>query len=126
MKKIFRLIPLVYFIGLGVFWFLENYMGTGTINYIALAVVLVLLIELFYNHKIVGLVTGLLLGLFSTYMLFAVLSDVIKGGSINPNMVKFILFGGGLFGIGLLLAGLLVFYHGKQNFPENKRQTTSV
>ena len=126
MKKIFRIIPLVYFIGLGIFWFLENYMSTGTINYIALGVVLVLLIALFYNHKIVGLGTGVVLGMFSIYMLLAMLSDVVKGGGINPNMVKFILFGGGLFGVGLLLAVLLVFYHAKQNYVQNMPETTSV
>jgi len=126
MKKIFRLIPLLYFIGLGIFWFLENYMGTGTINYIALAVVVILIVELFYNNKIVGLGTGLVLGIFSIYMLLAVLSDVVKGGSINPNMVKFILFGGGLFGVGVLLSALLVYYHVKQIQPQNNGQTTSV
>jgi len=115
MKKIFRILPLVYFMGLAIFWFLENYMATGTINYIALAVLLGLSIELFYNSKIVGLLTGSAMSLFSAYMLLAMLSDIFKGGAFNPNMVPFLVFGTSLFGVGLLMGIILIVYHAKQS-----------
>jgi hypothetical protein len=126
MKKIFRIIPLIYFAFMAIFWFLENYMATGNINYIALLALLVFLIELFYNHKIAGLITGGVMVLFSGYRLLAMLLDIVKGGGLNPNMAGFIAFGSILFGLGVLMSVLLIMYHAKQIAKVSKEKTTSV
>ncbi len=113
MKNIYRIIPLVYFTGLGLFWAAENFMSTGTINYIAIAATLLIVAQLFYKNKVAGLVTGAIIGLFSFYMLLAMLSDLAKAGEFTSGTYRFIAFGGGLFGTGVVMAILLIAYHAK-------------
>jgi hypothetical protein len=124
MKPILRIIPLIYFIGLSLFWITENYMSTGTINYIAIAVAVVLMAQLFIKNKIAGLATGLVMGLFSCYMLLALLSDLAKVKEFTSGTYKFMAFGGGLFGVGVLMSVLLVVYFAKMN--ANKARAISV
>lgn len=125
MKKAIRIIPLLYFVFLSIFWFTENYMTTGTINYIALVVGFLMVCQLFINRRVVGLVTGVAMALFCIYMLLAVVADVAKPGGLTPNMIKFIAIGGGLFGTALIMALLLVYYHAKQKDTANAVSATS-
>ncbi|MES2487137.1 MAG: hypothetical protein V4581_14465 [Bacteroidota bacterium] len=113
MKNIYRILPLIYFTGLGLFWIAENYMSTETINYAAIAVTVLIAVQFFFKNKIAGLVTGVVMGLFSAYMLLAMLSDLFKAEEFTAGTYKFMAFGGGLFGTGVLMAGLLALFHAK-------------
>lgn len=110
MKNIYRIIPLVYFTGLGFFWIAENYMTTGTVNYIAIVVTLLIMSQFFFKNKLAGLITGIVMGLFSFYMLLAMLSDLADADEFTSGTYRFITFGGGLFGTGVLMAVLLTLY----------------
>jgi len=113
MKNIYRILPLVYFTGLGLFWIAENYMSTETVNYAAIAVTVLIAAQFFFKNKIAGLVTGVVMGLFSAYMLLAMLSDLVKTEEFTSGTYKFMAFGSALFGTGVLMAVLLSIYHAK-------------
>lgn len=122
MKNIYRIVPLMYFTGLGLFWIAENYMTTGTINYVAIAVTLSIIVQFFFKNKTAGLITGVIMGLFSFYMLLAMLSDLAKADEFNQITYRFIAFGGGLFGTGVLMAVLLTVYYAKLKTPNAQHQ----
>ncbi|KOS04657.1 hypothetical protein AM493_00320 [Flavobacterium akiainvivens] len=115
MKNIYRIIPLLYFTGLGLFWIIENLMSTGTVNYIAIVVTLLIATRFFFKNRVAGLATGAVMGFFSVYMLLAMLSDLAKADEFTSGTYRFIAFGGGLFGVGVIMAILLIAYHAKSN-----------
>lgn len=110
MKNIYRIIPLVYFTGLGLFWIAENLMSTGTVNYVAIIVTLLIVAQFFFKNKAAGLATSIIMGLFSFYMLLAMLSDLADVERFTSGTYRFIAFGGGLFGTGVIMAALLIVY----------------
>ncbi|MCO6148386.1 hypothetical protein [Flavobacterium sp. NRK1] len=109
MKRIINRIPELFFIGLAAYWILDNYLGSETINYFAIAVIIVLLFQLIYQKYIVGLTTGIVLGLFSGYMIMAVLSDFIKYETVTAKSLQFLAYGGGIFGVSVLMATAMVY-----------------
>jgi hypothetical protein len=111
MKPIFRIIPLIYFTLLGLFWIAENYMTTGTVNYIAIAVTVLIIAQFFYKNRVAGIATGVVMGLFSFYMLLALLDDIMDASG-DPNY-RFIATAGSIFGVGVLMAVLLTVYSAK-------------
>jgi hypothetical protein len=120
MKNVYRIIPLLYFTGLGLFWAAENYMTTGTINYIAIAITLLIVVQFFFKNRLAGLATGTATGLFSVYMLLAMLSDLANAKEFTSGTYRFMAFGIGLFGTGLLMAILLIMYHAKSAGSHSK------
>jgi len=117
MKPIFRILPLIYFIGLSLFWAAENYMSLGVINYVAIVAAVALFVQLIVKHKVAGLVTGIVMGLFCIYMLLAMLSDLAKTKDITSGTLRFMAFGGGLFGAGLIMAIAFTLYFAKMPRP---------
>jgi hypothetical protein len=101
-------IPEFFFAGLAVYWILDNY-SNGHINYFAIAVVAVLLFQILIQNRIVGLATGIALGIFSSYMVLAVLSDFLKYEESTSADIKYLLSAGGIFALAVLLAAAMVY-----------------
>ena len=108
MKPIVNRIPEFFFIGLAVYWIIDNY-SSGYINYFAIAVVAVLIFQIFLQKRVVGLATGIALGIFSSYMVLAVLSDFLKYEEISSADIKYLLSAGGIFALAVLLAAAMVY-----------------
>jgi hypothetical protein len=113
MKPIYLFLPLIYFIMVCLFWVTENYMTTGVINYIALGAAALLFAQLFVRNKIAGLVTGVVMAVFSGYMLVTILAGAMGANGISSGNAMFVLFASAFFGVGIVMAVLFIMYHAK-------------
>lgn len=93
MKKYLILLPEFFIIALSIFWFLDNYLGSGHINYFTIVVFIVVLLQLFIKNKIVGIVLGSIFFLFGLYMILAVLSEFKKFTTITSSAIELISVG---------------------------------
>ncbi|WP_396192634.1 hypothetical protein [Flavobacterium sp.] len=101
MKKYLLLLPEFFIIALSIYWFLENYMGSGYVNYIALVVFVIVALQVFLKNKIVGIMLGSILFLFGLYMVLAVLSEFRKFTSIDSSAIQ-------LISVGFLICFVLI------------------
>src|SRR6201999_4466333 len=68
-------ITYVYFFVVGVIWFYENFKTNGNVNAIALAIMIVFIIQAYYRNKMLNLILGIL-GLFASVW---VLLEIVAG-----------------------------------------------
>jgi hypothetical protein len=108
MKKTFNSIPELYFMGMGLFWAAENYFTSGTVNYFALLVTWLLFLQIIYKNRFIGLVYGVILTLFSAYMVLAVVSEFSEAKAF-----ELIVVGGTLFATGVYMGALMVYKFAK-------------
>ena len=101
MKKYLLLLPEFFIISLSIYWFLENYMSSGYVNYIALVVFLIVALQVFIKNKIVGVMLGSILFLFGLYMVLAVLSEFKKFTTIDSSAIQ-------LISVGFLICFVLI------------------
>lgn len=109
MKQIINRIPEMFFTGVALYWLADNFFGRGLINYFALAALAALLFQLVLQKRILGLALGVALGIFSSYMVLAVLSDLKKYDAMTSEAVTFAAFGLGMFGTAVLMATAMVY-----------------
>lgn len=124
MKKLLKALPEFYFIGLGIFWITENYFANAQINYIALLITWLIFLQVFYKHKLLGLIYGNVLALFSVYMLLEVLSGYPE--AFLSQQVLSLLFGSAIFSGGLVMAIVMVYNYAttESRFNENELTMT--
>lgn len=127
MKKLLKLLPEIYFMGVGIFWAAENYFASGTLNYIALLIVWLLFLQLFYKNRILGLTYGVALGFVSAFMILAVNSEVGDFETITAEALKLQLVGWGIFGAGIIMAGAMLYKFAtvKVNYDEESVLTVT-
>ena len=101
MKKDLLVLPEFLIMTVAMFWFLDNYMGTGHINYFAIVVFAVVALQVFLKNKIVGIMLGSIFFLFGLYMVLAVLSEFRKFTSINSSAIQ-------LVSVGFLICFVLI------------------
>lgn len=70
-----------------------------------------MLFQLVYNKRILGLASGAALGLFSLFMILAVLSEFRDFPAASLDGISFLLTGGGIFLTSGLAAGAMVLKH---------------
>ncbi|WP_159801536.1 hypothetical protein [Flavobacterium sp. MK4S-17] len=124
MRKLIKLLPEVFFIGLGIFWIIDNYTTSGHINYIAILFTWLLFLQLFYKHRVLGLVYGVTLGLISAYMILAVLSDFYKYEEVTTGALSFLGMAGGIFIFGFLMAFAMVYKYARAKTIYNENELT--
>lgn len=121
MKKLLRYAPELYFIGLEIFWAVENYAASGYKNYIAVSVVWLMFIQIIYQNRIMGFIYGNIMALFSLYMIGATLGDsgALKKFGIDAALI--LLFGLGIFIPALVMAGAMIYksLKAKEDYKEN-------
>ena len=101
MKKYLLVLPEFFIIALSIYWFLENYMGSGYVNYIALVVFVIVTLQVFLKNKIVGIMLGSILFLFGLYMVLAVLSEFRKFTTLDSSAIQ-------LISVGFLICFVLI------------------
>lgn len=101
MKKYLLLLPEFFIIALSIYWFLENYMSSGHINYFAIAVFVIVGLQVFLKNKIVGIVLGSIFFLFGLYMILAVLSEFKKFTTFDSSAIE-------LISVGFLICFVLI------------------
>lgn len=101
MKKYLLLLPEFFIIALSIYWFLENYMSSGHINYFAIIVFALVTVQIFLKNKIVGIMLGSILFFFGLYMVLAVLSEFREFTTIDSSAIK-------LISVGFLICFVLI------------------
>lgn len=109
MKSLLTNLPEIFFIGLGGAWLLENLYSSSHVNYVALLVIWLLFLQLIYKNRLTGIIYGNILGLFSLYMLGAVYSEFSEFETITVNAIMLLVIGGGIFGVGVFMAGKMLY-----------------
>ena len=117
MKKLLYSLPEVFFIGLAIYWMLDNYNANKTINYFAIVFIAIMIFQVIYSRKILGLVSGIILCVISLFMVLAVRSEHNDFPVGSAEGLKFLLIGEGLFLFSAFIAGTMVFRYTMQK-PE--------
>jgi len=76
-KQLF-LLPEIILIQVSIYWLLDNFLINSYFNIIDFAVFLILLFQLFFQNKYIGILIASLIFLLSIYMVLAVLSEFYK------------------------------------------------
>jgi len=108
MKKILYLIPEVFFIGLAVFWINDNYSANGSVNYFAIAIIVIMIFQLLFQNRIVGFAVGGILTMFSLYMVLAVRSEHNDFPPGSAEGIKFLIMGESLFLLSALISIVMI------------------
>lgn len=110
-RKALRIIPSIFFILLAAFWVAEYYMSLGIVNYSAILVIVLLLVQAIHNHKYIGLFYGGILTGFSVYKL--VEAAIVYAETVNPTdgSFRFLIIKGILFGVSLLMALVFLWFY---------------
>ena len=110
MKKIqLFLLPEILLIIVSLYWLFDNLTISGYFNIIAFAVFLILLCQLFFQNKYIGILIASLIFLFSIYMVLAVLSEFHEFKTIDTKAIQLIGFGFILCYV-IFSAAILMFY----------------
>lgn len=127
MKQTVLRLPELFFMGLGMYWVTENYLASAHINWIAIVFVILLAVQLIFQRRIAGMALGLMLGLISAYMLFAVLSEFYEFDVLNGKAFQLLAFGLGIFGVGVISATAMVYKFAilQQNYMKEKSPLTA-
>ncbi|OYQ37649.1 hypothetical protein CHU92_07780 [Flavobacterium cyanobacteriorum] len=121
MKKILRYAPELYFIGLGIFWAVENYAASGHKNYFAILVVWLMFIQIIYQNRIMGFIYGNIIGLSSLYMMGSTVCEFNSFKSVEVDAVLILVFGFGIFIPALAMSAGMIYksLKSKEDYKEN-------
>jgi hypothetical protein len=108
-KKQLFLLPEILLIIVSLYWLLDNLTVSGYFNIIAFAVFLILLLQLFFQNKYIGVIIASLIFLFSIYMVLAVLSEFYEFKTIDSKAIQLIGFGFFLCFV-MFSSAILMFY----------------
>jgi hypothetical protein len=107
-RKFVALIPEFLLFGVALFWFLEHYLGSGTVHYPALLFGLFISISIFWKQRILQFLLAGSAFVFSgyyTYVFFQIWSNRSEGQGLNA-MLYFIL----ILVLITLFSGLFLVY----------------
>jgi hypothetical protein len=113
MNKAFRVIPILFFVLLALFWIAESYLSLGLIHYPACMVAILLIIQLIYNSRYMGLLYSVVLLMFSGYSLVSSIIGHFSTALPTDGTLRFMLIKSALFGTALLLAGVMLHHYFK-------------
>ena len=108
MKKLLpflRWIPEVVLIGVSIIYW--EFAGL-TINFIAITLIVLLLLQILLKRNLLGLTLGYLFGFLSLWMVLAVLYEFAEYCSLTEEAQNMLFFGGGICLTSLLMSTLLV------------------
>lgn len=107
-KKVLWFIPEFIIVSIALFWFLENYLDSGLINYYALVAAFLVVVAALSKVRLLGMLMGVLTVLFSLFMGFRFYTIYTEfKANAHASSLSFILMG--IFVVSLL-SGLLLFF----------------
>lgn len=126
MTKLLKMVPELFFMGLGTYWAIENYMASGHVNYIAIFAVWLVFLQLFYKNRILGLIYGVTLTMISGIMMLAVVSEFREFNPGETEGLKLLAWGLSLFGIGALMGLGMVYKYATAKTEYEESVLTTV
>ena len=92
-KKIWTIMPYIYFISLAAFWFLGDYFAKQNLSFLALGIMLILITQAVVQNKTIGVTLGILAIVVNMIFFFAVLSEFMEFKSITSRAIQLITVG---------------------------------
>lgn len=127
MKKYLLLFPELFFIALGTYWAYENFTVNHSVNYIALLVIATMVFQMIFSKRALGLTMGVVLTLFSFYMMLAAVSEYRDFPEGDPAGKRFLLLALGFFLFSALIgAGMVAKFAPQKNTPGAASETISA
>ena len=115
-KKLMKFIPELYLIIASIiYWELAGH----EINYIAITLIFILIVQLIVKNRISGLFIGTVMILINLYMFLALISELREFPTFNENAYKLLIYGFLYLGANLFMAVLMIEKYGKKNRLEN-------
>jgi len=108
-RKCLIVFPEIIIMLLSAYWFMENYFGSGNVNLFALGVFLILLFQVIFQNKFIGMFMATITSLFSLYMVLAVISEFSEFPTVNGEALRLLLFGL-LFCLLLFMSSIIMIY----------------
>jgi len=110
-KKYSKFVPLLYFITIIIYWFLDIRNNEGSSPYIILCLAIPFIWQLIKYNKIINIILGCLFICLSLYISLAFFSDVFKIKEVTANTNTFLLIGS-LFVFLNLIMSVWMFING--------------
>lgn len=107
------------------FWIADFYISLGILSYTAVFALVFLLLQVFYNQKIVGLTYGVLLTMLSVYKLVEAVVVYTETANASGGSLRLLMIKCTLFGIALLMAVVYLWYY-VESIRKQNTTTTSV
>jgi len=107
LKSLLPWIPECYFIIFSIWWTESLYTPHQIINYPAMLLAIVLVLQFFIRNRNVGIIVSSLMGLYSAYLILALWSDLAKGPVWDEVALRFHLKGGLLIATNITMAVLM-------------------
>ncbi|MEN0047127.1 MAG: hypothetical protein AAF806_08730 [Bacteroidota bacterium] len=101
-------LPELFFIGLGVYWFLETSIGKDHTNYLALTTIALFAVQLFWKNRFLGITLSVVLFCLMAYMSLALLSEFSEFEQYTKAAWTLLIVGGSIVLSGLLMSVLLL------------------
>jgi len=124
--RLLKMLPELFFMGLGTYWAIENYMASGHRNYIAVFFVWLLFLQLFYKNRILGLIYGIILTMISGMMSLAVISEYREFNPGEAEGIKLLIWGLALFGVGIFMGLYMIYKYATSNVEYEDSVLTTV
>ena len=119
--------PELYFIAFFARWTVSVFTGyDAAIHYPAIAAIAVLLIQLFVRNHIIGYTIAAIIATFSIYLVFALLSDLNDAAAFDKSTLLFLVKGGLLIIVNLLMAAVMIRRQLKAERIENARSSGRI
>lgn len=106
-NRLLRYAPELMLSTVSLYWFIDNLIGAGSVNYLMLAVIAAVVTLIVWRSMALALVVSSILGLGSLYMLLAVFSEAHEFRSGDPDGTRLLLTGSLVFITTLAMAILL-------------------
>ena len=117
MKKMLNIAPEAYFIGIGAYRIFEGYLATGRINYVALLVIWLVFLQVFYKNRVLGLIYGGVLALLSVYRIYEAVSGYYALEVTSFELIKLCV----IFTLGLVMSIIMIYRYmkAKERYDES-------
>jgi len=92
-KKYLLLLPEIIIVFFSGYWFLDNYLGRNVVNPFALGVFIILLLQLIFQNKFIGMFLATITSLFSLYLVFAVIAEFREFPTFSADARNLLIFG---------------------------------
>lgn len=123
-KQLYTCAPEIYFVLFCVWWAMGGFFATPTIiNYPALVFIIALTTAMFTKNKILGYSISGLLFLLSFYLIFAIISDLLKVDEFDYNAKKFATIGSLLIFSNLTMSLLMFIKYLRSDKNQNPATT---
>lgn len=96
----------VFFIMVGISWFIDNLLEFGHINYIALLVIWLMFLQVIYKNRVLGIVYGAGMAVFSLFTLYRIFFLYPDSDTFSLGLM---LLGTVINGAGVVVGGRMLY-----------------